>query len=125
MSNKLMSGFWRIMLQIPPSLWKKQIQRMRKKIQAEIGFMTDEHRRVHHFIVRELPREGHPISMERISNGLEMNPARVEQIVAELEDHMTFLVRNREGNVHWAYPVTVEPTPHHLTFSTGEQLYAA
>ncbi|OGO41196.1 MAG: hypothetical protein A2Z04_05735 [Chloroflexi bacterium RBG_16_57_9] len=27
--------------------------------------------------------------------------------------------------VVWAYPVTVARTPHHLTFSTGEQVYAA
>jgi len=38
---------------------------------------------------------------------------------------MTFLFRNKEGEVVWAYPVTVDKTPHHLTFSTGEQLYAA
>jgi hypothetical protein len=25
----------------------------------------------------------------------------------------------------WAYPVTVDPTPHHMSFSSGERLYAA
>jgi hypothetical protein len=43
----------------------------------------------------------------------------------ELEQHMTFLFRNAQGDVVWAYPVTVEQTPHRITFDTGEQLYAA
>jgi hypothetical protein len=38
---------------------------------------------------------------------------------------MTFVCRNAQGAVVWAYPVTVEPTPHRATFSTGEELYAA
>jgi hypothetical protein len=50
---------------------------------------------------------------------------KVVHILNDLEKHMNFLFRNRQGEVTWAYPVTVEKTPHHLTFSTGEQIYAA
>jgi hypothetical protein len=42
-----------------------------------------------------------------------------------MDKHMTFVCRNAQGAVVWAYPVTVERTPHHVTFSTGERLYAA
>jgi hypothetical protein len=49
----------------------------------------------------------------------------VNTILDDLEKKLTFLFRNEEGAVAWAYPVTVDKTPHHLTFSTGEQLYAA
>ena len=38
---------------------------------------------------------------------------------------MTFLFRDNHGRVVWAYPVTVEKTPHHVRFDTGEELYAA
>jgi len=38
---------------------------------------------------------------------------------------MTFLYRNVAGNVVWAYPVTVEQTPHRVIFNTGESIYAA
>jgi hypothetical protein len=38
---------------------------------------------------------------------------------------MTFLFRNEQGSVTWAYPVTVDQTPHRVTFSSGEQVYAA
>ena len=50
---------------------------------------------------------------------------RVNTILDELEQNLVFLVRNEQGAVSWAFPVTVEPTPHRLTFSTGEQIYAA
>ena len=38
---------------------------------------------------------------------------------------MTFLFRNPLGEVTWAYPVTVDTTPHPITFSSGEKLYGA
>jgi len=38
---------------------------------------------------------------------------------------MTYLYRNARGEVTWAYPVTVDHTPHRVTFSSGEQIYAA
>ena len=28
-------------------------------------------------------------------------------------------------NVTWAYPVTTDQTPHHVTFSSGEEVHAA
>jgi hypothetical protein len=38
---------------------------------------------------------------------------------------LTFLFRNEQGAVAWAYPVTTDTTQHDVTFSTGEQLHAA
>ena len=35
------------------------------------------------------------------------------------------LVRDERGAVVWAYPFTVEATPHRITFDSGETLYAA
>jgi hypothetical protein len=125
MGNRLMSGFWRYMLSIPPSLWEKQIYKHTKKTRAELGFMTAEHRAVHHCIVRELPRVGEPISPQFIADKLSISSDRVQAIFDDLEKHMTFICRDNEGMAVWAYPVTVEKTPHRLTFSTGEQIYAA
>jgi hypothetical protein len=110
---------------IPPFLWEKQISKFRRRIEAELGFMSKEHQLVHHCVVRELPRVGGPLSPEFVANKLGLPPDRVKVILNELEKHMTFLFRNSEGAVIWAYPVTVEATPHHVTFSTGEQVYAA
>ena len=125
MKDKLMLGLWRYMLKVPPFLWEKQIFKAKKKFEAENSFMSEEHRLVHHFVVKELPSLGKPISLEFIANRLNLSISRVKAILDDLEKRMTFLFRNKEGEVVWAYPVTVDKTPHHLTVSTGEQLYAA
>jgi len=126
MSKKLMTGIWRYILNIPPNLWEKQIFKFKKRIEAELDdFMSAEHQTVHHFVVSELPRIGEPLAPESIAKKVDLSLERVAVILDELEKHMAFLYRNDEGAVVWAYPVTVEETPHSLTFSTGEQLYAA
>jgi hypothetical protein len=38
---------------------------------------------------------------------------------------LTFLYRGDGRNVDWAYPVTVEQTPHRVTFDNGERFFAA
>ena len=125
MDTRLMGGFWRYMLSIPSFMWKKKIIGGSGKKRDELSFMTDEHRSVHHYVVRELPRIGEPISPDFVADRLSMPFDRVKWIFDDLEKHMTFICRNDEGMAVWAYPVTVQKTPHHLTFSTGEQIYAA
>lgn len=87
--------------------------------------MTDEHHRVRDFVVRELPRIAEPVSPEVIGQSLNLEPDVLVPILDELEQKLTFLFRNQLGSVTWAYPVTVEKTPHSITFSSGEQIYAA
>jgi hypothetical protein len=125
MENKLLTGLWRIMLEVPPGLWEKQIQNRQEKVKKSTAFMSLEHRWVHHFVVRELPRTGKPLSPDRVSQELNLPLEKIISILKDLEEHLTFLYRNELGEVIWAYPVTVEKTPHRITFSTGEQLYAA
>ena len=125
MKNKIMIGSWRYMLNVPPFLWKKQIFKAKKKFQTEFSVMSENHRLVDHFVVRELPYVGNPLSPRFVANKLGLAVGRVKVILDDLEKHMTFLFRNGQGEVVWAYPVTVEKTPHHVTFNTGEQLYAA
>jgi hypothetical protein len=87
--------------------------------------MSPEHHAVRNFAVTELPRAGQPLAPETIARRLDLPLEQVNAILADLEKHMTFLFRNEQGAVAWAYPVTVEPTPHRVTFSSGEKLYAA
>ena len=65
------------------------------------------------------------IPPELISRELKMSLSRTTEILDELERNLFFLVRNEQGNVSWAFPVTAERTPHQLSFSTGERLNAA
>jgi hypothetical protein len=86
--------------------------------------MSPDHHRVRDFVVLELPRARAPLAPEAIAEALDLPIGRVGSILEELERHLTFLVRNERGAVSWAYPVTVEETPHHAIFSTGEEAYS-
>lgn len=125
MTDALLLGLGRHMIPIPRAIWRRQVDKVGQKIEAALGFMTAEHHLVRNFAVRELPRVGEPLSPQFISQRLDLPVARVNAILDELERNLTFLFRNPHGAVAWAYPVTADQTPHRVTFSTGEQVYAA
>jgi hypothetical protein len=125
MAGRLLIGLWRHMIPLPRMLWQRRVRRSAQGTRAHLGFMSEEHHLVREFAVRELPRVGEPLSPEFIAKGLNLPVARVNSILDELDKHMTFVCRNAQGAVVWAYPVTAESTPHRVTFSTGEQVYAA
>ncbi len=121
MDESMLIGLWRLAIPIPPAVWKKRDQGGGDPL----GFMTEAHHRVRDFAVLELTRSEKPLPPERIAQALQLSQARVVEILDDLEQRKTFLFRNAQGSVTWAYPVTVDPTPHRLSFSTGEQVYAA
>lgn len=126
MNKNLLLGIWRYLLSIPRPLWQGQVaQSARHTTDSGLNFMSPDHHRVRDFVVVELPRAGQPLSAALIAQKLSLPLERVQQIVNELEAHKTFLFRNPQGEVTWAYPVTVDRTPHRITFSSGEQIYAA
>jgi len=125
MSDALLRGFSRFMVPIPRMLWRMQVSKRGEKIGAGLGFMSEEHHRVRNFVVRELPGAGEPLSPGFIAERLELTIDRVVAILDELEKRMTFLFRDGRGSVAWAYPVTVDTTPHHVAFGGGEQVFSA
>jgi hypothetical protein len=120
MEGSIFLGVGRHTVPIPSLIWQRQA-----RSEAHLDFMSKDHHRVRNFVVLELPRAGQPLSPEFIGRALDLPVDQVVPILDDLERHMTFLYRNEQGAVVWAYPVTVEPTPHRMTFSTGEQVYAA
>ncbi|HEV2580181.1 MAG TPA: hypothetical protein VGT44_04950, partial [Ktedonobacteraceae bacterium] len=68
---------------------------------------------------------GKPLSAQFIAERLSLPLAQVIAILDDLQQHLVFLVQQPAGEVRWAFPVTVEPTPHRLRFSSGERIYAA
>jgi hypothetical protein len=125
MANQLMTGLWRFIVKVPPFLWEAQVHRGRKKFEAVHGALSDEDRLVHHHVVRRLATVGSPLTPQSVGAELNLPVERVIAILDDLERKMTFLYRNSDGNVVWAYPVTVEKTPHRVKFDTGEEVYAA
>jgi hypothetical protein len=122
MNNTLLLGVWRIMISLPPELWQRQLA---KETRSDLAFMTPDHQAIRDFVVREMPRFNRPLTPETIAAEVHLPIDRVHSLLDELEHAMTFLFRNAAGAVTWAYPVTVEKTPHQVAFSSGEKLYAA
>ena len=121
MHDKLLYGAGRHMLPLPGPIWRGQIPHGSE----HLAFMTEAQHRVRDYVVVELPRYAAPLPPAKIAKDLDMPPEQVAGILDELEKRLTFLFRDESGAVLWAYPVTAERTPHGVTFSTGEQLYAA
>jgi len=124
MTDSLLLGLGRYMIPIPRMVWQRLAKSKASEIRARLGFMSEDHHRVRDFVVTELPRAGAPIPPESIAEELGLEISLVRSLLTELEEHLTFLFRNDQGAVTWAYPVTVDETPHHTRFSTGEEAYA-
>ena len=125
MSETILIGRGRQLTSIPRSQWEEQLSKVPQSMQTRLSFMTSQHHHVRYFVVRSLPRIGRSIPPELIAAELMIALPRVNEILAELEERLFFLVRDENGHVSWAFPVTVEETPHRLSFSTGEHIYAA
>jgi hypothetical protein len=125
MAKSLLLGLWKHLVRIPRSIWQGEVARNTEAGRNRIDFMSPDHHKIRDFVVLELPRRGAPISPEDIASGVSLPLQRTQEILDELEKGMTFLFRNEKGEVAWAYPVTAEPTPHRIRFSSGEQIYAA
>ena len=125
MRETILMGQGDQIIEIPRKDWEQGVSAVSKQIQAGLSFMSAEHYRIRNFVVRELPNVREPLAPEFIADKLNLPVDRVNIILEDLEKHLTFLFRNEQGAVAWAYPVTTDTTPHHLTFSTGEQLHAA
>jgi hypothetical protein len=125
MSTTILKGKGSDLIAEPPAAWEEHLARAPREYQKLLQFMSDDHHRVRYYVVVELPRRGRPLAPEAIARALGMSEARVGAVLEELERNLFFLVRDAEGAVSWAFPVTAAQTPHHLHFSTGERLDAA
>ena len=125
MDGKILIGRGQQILEMPEDAWKKELAQIPEHSQDRLAFMTEAYQRVRYFAVKELADRQEPLKPEYIAEKLRLSLETVQGILEELERKLFFLVRNEQGALVWAYPVTVEPTPHRLKFSSGEQLYGA
>jgi hypothetical protein len=119
MRKYVLLGTGRFTIPVPRFVFERQINRTRPVT------LSDDHHRVRDFAVREIPAVGVPLSPAFIGEALGLARDRLAAILDELEAGMTFLWRGDRENVTWAYPVTVDETPHRYAFNTGETGHAA
>lgn len=125
MSSVILMGRGREIIKTSRSEWEVQLSKAPERSAGRLSFMSEAHHRVRNFVVTQLPRAGGPLRMDSIAQELSISTGEVQVILDELESNLFFLVRNEKGEVTWGYPVTVDETPHRLSFTTGEQAYAA
>lgn len=125
MGDRVLMGMGRVMIPIPRAVWERLVVRQTGAASGTLDFMSEDHHRVRNFVVTALPEHGQPLSPEAIGEHLNLPVDRVNTILDELERHMVFVYRMGGRSVVWAYPVTVDSTPHRVSYSSGEQGYAA
>ena len=124
-AETVLVGQGKQMTTILQQVWEEGISHAPQAVEAELRFMSEEHHLVRNFVVRALPSAETSMRPELIARRTGLSVPRVQAILDDLEEHLTFLFRDDEGAVEWAYPVTISRTPHHVKFSTGEDIYAA
>ena len=125
MKDNVLIGQGATLLSLPNEEWQKNMAGVSEIIGGRLAFMTDDHHRVRYYVVREMPRYRRPIPPQAIADDLDLSLNQVVSLLGDLEKNLTFLYRNPEGKVTWAYPVTCDQTPHQVTFSSGEIINAA
>ena len=123
--RKVFIGIRRFMLPLPLALIKKAIKNMADAICQTTADVSEEERSVHRFVVKTMTETNEPVTSEHIATKLDISLDRVRQIVDKLEGMKVFFYRYNSQGINWAYPVTAEDVVHKMTFSTGEQCYAA
>jgi len=125
LKHKLYMGFRGLMMRIPPLISDKGARKGEKGAKANAASLSNEERRVHHFIVRKMAVAKEPITSELIASELEMPNDRVFEIINKLEDLKTFIYRSDGKGINWAYPLSLENTGFRMTASSGERFFAA
>jgi hypothetical protein len=125
LKHKLYMGFRGLMMRIPPLLSDKGASKGEKGAKANADSLSDEERRVHHFIVLKMAVVKDPITAELIAGELGMPNDRVLQVVNKLENLKTFIYRSDGRGINWAYPLSLENTGFRVTASSGEKFFAA
>jgi hypothetical protein len=124
-SGQILVGVGRKIRAVPEGDFLEGLKSLPSKMAPRLAFMEREHHLVRDFVVRDMPRHDKPLSPSYIAQGTGLDLRKVSAVLADLERNLFFLVRDLEGNVSWAFPVTTFETPHRLAFSTGEHTSAA
>ena len=125
MSGTILVGDDREIRRMPDDVFRKAIAGLPARMASRLAFMTQNHYTIRNFVVREMPRYGRPLSPRDIGNSTALDQRHVSELLSDLEKRLFFLVRDSDGSVNWAFPVTTATTPHKLQFSTGENIFGA
>ena len=125
MDSYVLLGRGRELYRQPVAEWQAGVRRGASKMHGHLTFMTADHHAVRNFAVTSLPRFNRPIPLTEVARSLRLPISRVQAITEELERNLFFLVRDRAGDIAWAFPVTAARTPHEMRLSTRDRVFGA
>jgi hypothetical protein len=123
--RKMLVGARSFMIPIPRFLSDKGLDKGVDGAKAKASRLSQNERRIHHYIVRTLSTVTRPIEALQISEELELSLEMVSETIEKLEEMKTFFFRTGGEGIDWAYPVSLENTGHEMRCSTGERFNAA
>ncbi len=92
--RRVLLGFKHRIVPVPWFLFIRILRREAKKTKRVLGGLDDEHRRVHHFVVKNLPSLARPMPPDFIADRLKLDEVQIIQILDELERRLIFLLRH-------------------------------
>ena len=125
MSGQILVGAGGEISAVPDGDFLEAVKNVPGRMASRLAFMGRDHHIVRDFAVREMPRHDKPLPPSHIAQATGLDLPKVSAVLADLEKNLFFLVRDPEGNVSWAFPVTTFHTRHRLAFSTGEHTSGA
>lgn len=108
MGGQIIVGEGRELRTVSDDAFVNAIRNLPERMTQRLAFMAREHHTIRDFVVRELPRGSRPLTPSQIASVTGIELPRVVNILSELEQNLFFLVRNAEGSVNWAFPVTTD-----------------
>jgi hypothetical protein len=125
MSGQILVGVGRAIHAVQDGDFLEGLENLPSRMASRLAFMSHDHHVVRDFVVREMPGHDKPLSPSHIAKATGLGLPGVSAVLADLERNLFFLVRDPEGSVSWAFPVTTSQTRHRLAFSTGERTSGA
>ena len=123
--RKMYMGIGKFMVPIPLAISNRGLQKGVSGAEIKAQCLSEEERRVHHFVVRKMASVEEPIKAELVADETGLPVDEVEKVIDKLESLKTFLYRSDGRGIDWAYPLSLDDTGHRMTVTTGESFNAA
>ena len=124
-NRKMYMGIGKFMIPIPLAISNSGLKKGVSGAEAKAQLLTEEERRIHHFVVRKMASVEEPIRAELVADEIGLPVGEVENAIDKLESLKTFLYRSDGRAIDWDYPLSLDETGHRMTVDTGEQFNAA
>jgi len=123
--RKMYMGIGKFMVPIPLVISNSGLKKGVSGAKAKAQHLSEEERKVHHFVVRKMASVDEPIKAQLVAEETGFTVDEVEKAIDKLESLKTFLYRSDGRGIDWAYPLSLDDTGHRMTVTTGESFNVA